>query len=173
MWCRPRRPVRSFQPAATRRIIAQGHDWDWAAAHAICVRVSRRVLGSAPEAEDAAQEAALRAWKNRAACRGAWRPWVATIAYREAARLAAAGAPLPLEEGPEPALPADDGALDRVDVRRALARLAPRDRALVFVRYWRDLTQDQLARLLDMPEGTAKVRLHRARAELRRELSDR
>jgi RNA polymerase sigma-70 factor (ECF subfamily) len=142
--------------------------------HAVCLRAARGVLGRSPEAEDAAQEAALRAWRNRAACRGAWRPWVARIAYREALRLAAARAPVPLDEAPEPARAEDDAdALERLDLRRALAALPQRDRLILYVRYWTDLTQDQLAELLDVPEGTAKVRLHRARAELRRALSDR
>jgi RNA polymerase sigma-70 factor (ECF subfamily) len=175
---RPRRPVGSFQPIATRSMIAPPEtplgEWDWTAARAICLREACRVLGASPEAEDAAQEAALRAWRNRASCRAgdSRKPWLATIARREALRLAAARRTTPIEDGPEPACASHEGdALDRVAVRQAIARLAPRDRSLLFGRYWADMTQDQLARALDLPEGTAKVRLHRARAELRRLLS--
>lgn len=149
--------------------------WDWNAARAICLREARRVLGHAPEAEDAAQEATLRAWRNRSSCRAAGRrqAWLATIARREALRLASARRPIPVDGGVEPADPSHEAdALDRIALREALARLGPRDRALLFERYWRDLTQDQLARSLGLPEGTAKVRLHRARAQLRRALSD-
>jgi RNA polymerase sigma-70 factor (ECF subfamily) len=140
----------------------------------VCLREARRVLGRTPDAEDAAQEAALRAWRNRGSCHGARQAWLATIGRREALRLAGARAPLPVEHRPEPAVPSHEAdLLEALDVRRALAALAPRERALVLGRYWTDLTQAQLAAALDMPEGTAKVRLHRARADLRRALSDR
>ncbi len=150
-------------------------EWDWAAARATCLREARRVLGPSPDVEDAAQEATMRAWRSRAACRATDRrdAWLATIARREALRLAAARTTLPLEGRPEPAcLSPEADALERIVVRQALARLTPRDRSLLFARYWTDLTQDQLARALGLPEGTAKVRLHRARAQLRRGLPD-
>jgi len=41
----------------------------------------------------------------------------------------------------------------------------------VLLRYWLDLTQEEAARLLGIPEGTAKVRLHRLRHTLRAELA--
>jgi RNA polymerase sigma-70 factor (ECF subfamily) len=44
------------------------------------------------------------------------------------------------------------------------------DRALVWLRYEDDLTQPVIAERLGMPEGTVKVRLHRLRAVLRREI---
>lgn len=143
---------------------------DWRAARAICLREARRVLGPTSEAEDAAQEATIRAWRNRASCRAADRPeaWLATIARREALRITAARKTVPLDDRPDSAGPSHEAdALDRVVVHQALARLAPRDRSLVFGRYWADMTQDQLAQALGLPEGTAKVRLHRARAQLR------
>lgn len=56
--------------------------------------------------------------------------------------------------------------IDRVDVQRAVARLDPDEQILVALRYSRDYTQPELARTLNIPEGTAKVRLHRARKQL-------
>lgn len=58
----------------------------------------------------------------------------------------------------------------RIDLRTALATLDERDRTLLLLRYGEDLTQPAIAQLLDMPEGTVKVHLHRARAKLRRAL---
>jgi RNA polymerase sigma-70 factor (ECF subfamily) len=161
--------------APTEPLRADLRDWDWTAARAICVREARRVLGASPDVEDAAQEATMRAWRGRASCRATDRPeaWLATIARREALRLAAARKSMPIEGRPEPAGPSHEAAaLERVVVGQALARLDPPERSLLFARYWADLTQDQLARALGLPEGTAKVRLHRVRAQLRRELSD-
>ena len=45
--------------------------------------------------------------------------------------------------------------------------LSERDRQLLEMRYEEDLTQGMIARRLGIPEGTVKVRLHRARAKLR------
>jgi RNA polymerase sigma-70 factor, ECF subfamily len=65
-------------------------------------------------------------------------------------------------------VPANDaGVALAVDVRRALAELPESDRRLLLARYWADLTQHEAATLLGMPDGTAKVRLHRLRARLR------
>jgi len=61
----------------------------------------------------------------------------------------------------------DEEALARVDLRRALDGLPPEDRALLALRYGEDLTQPRVAEILDLPEGTVKVRLSRLRTRLR------
>jgi RNA polymerase sigma-70 factor (ECF subfamily) len=53
-----------------------------------------------------------------------------------------------------------------------LDALADGDRSLLALRYAEDLTQSEVARRLGMPEGTVKVRLHRARRRLRLLLAD-
>ena len=73
-------------------------------------------------------------------------------------------------ELPEPAVRVEDP-LAALDVRRAMSTLPAPDRALVALRYHGDLTQAEIARVTGMPEGTVKVRLHRARTRLRAELS--
>ena len=50
---------------------------------------------------------------------------------------------------------------------RALAELSEPDRRLLLARYWQDLTHQEAADLLGMPDGTAKVRLPRIRSRLR------
>src|SRR5919199_1624958 len=74
--------------------------WDWGAVHAICLREARRVLGADPAAEDAAQEATFRAWRYSTQCRSPDPPiaWLATIARREALRIASTGGELLLSE---------------------------------------------------------------------------
>jgi RNA polymerase sigma-70 factor, ECF subfamily len=58
-------------------------------------------------------------------------------------------------------------AVELADLHAALEALSDRDRQLLEMRYEEDLTQATIARRLGVPEGTVKVRLHRARAKLR------
>jgi RNA polymerase sigma-70 factor (ECF subfamily) len=53
-------------------------------------------------------------------------------------------------------------------MHRAIAGLSAFDRDVIRGRYWDDLDYRELGRLLHVPEGTARVRLHRALARLRR-----
>ena len=105
--------------------------WDWELVVAWCQAETRRTIGGSPAAEDAAQEAALRAWRRRRQCRtpGAARPWVAAIARREALR-AVARRPEeePLDDDaptPDPGAAVGDLAYD---VRAAVSRLDPESR---------------------------------------------
>ena len=149
--------------------------WDWTRLHAQCLREAQCVLGASGTAEDAAQEAAVRAWRRRDSCLTPERPepWVATIARREALRLVRPPRLRPLEEAGEPAQDShEDDVLGRADLARAIAGLPSPDRELVTGRYWDDLDYRQLAGLLQISEGTARVRLHRALARLRLALAE-
>src|SRR5687768_901421 len=65
-------------------------DWDWSDLRLRCLTETRRVLGHGGAAEDATQEALIRAWRQRDSCQDPRRPgpWISTIARREALRLA-------------------------------------------------------------------------------------
>jgi RNA polymerase sigma-70 factor, ECF subfamily len=160
----------------THRSSVQGEpgDWDWETMRTTCWREARRIVGSGALAEDVAQEAVIKAWRHRASCRSPEHPlpWVAAIARREALRAVAAPRCEPLDGALEPRAPAPEPSIDlALDVRRALAGLSEPDRRLLLARYWQDLTQQEAANLLGMPDGTAKVRLHRIRSRLRPALS--
>lgn len=155
----------------------EGRDhWDWEESHRICLRVARRYARDPSEAEDIAQEALLRAWRRRGTLRQDTRraEWLRAIARNEALRYVSRAIPEPTEtpgagEGRE-----DEGLLtsaERADVNAALSRLGSSDRLLLRLRYAEDLTQAAIAGLLEMPEGTVKVRLHRARSKLREEFN--
>jgi RNA polymerase sigma-70 factor (ECF subfamily) len=149
--------------------------WDWAAARTVCLRQARAILGSGAAAEDAAQEALVRAWRMRDNCQTpeAPDPWLSAIARREALRVAARRRERPLEEAGDPAAPSHEvEAVLRADVARAVSTLPDDDRQLLGERYWRDLTQSEVADRLQLAEGTVKVRLHRIRARLRENLSE-
>lgn len=129
-----------------------------------------------PEAEEVAQEALVRAWQRRDSCRSpsAPLPWLLEITRNEARRTLGRQArrrghelvgAWPLEPDCE-----DDelaGTALRLSVEQALGTLADSDRHLLRLRYGEDLSQSEVARELGVPEGTVKVRLHRARHRLR------
>ena len=117
---------------------------------------------------DATQEAlvavfrSLRTLKDPAALFG----WVRAIAVREAIRIARQDqrqVPADLAE-----LPAPNDPQLLVDVRDTLARLTPEHRALLVLRDIEGLDEQAVAVLLELPAGTAKSRLHRARASFRK-----
>jgi len=156
----------------------RGNDdgWEWGEAHRVCLRLAYRYASNPSEAEDIAQDALLRAWRRRSTLRDAQRrnQWLAAIVRNEAFRQHARVRPDPTaaiegQEGEE-----DEevvATVDRVDLHAALERLSERDRRLLEMRYEEDLTQAAIARRLGIPEGTVKVRLHRARGKLRRAYS--
>lgn len=132
-----------------------------------------RFVSNPSEAEDVAQDALLRAWRKRTTLREANRrnQWLATIVHNEARRRYSRRRPdltsvLETREGAE-----DDRVIataERADLQAALKKLNARERELLLLRYELDLTQGAIALRLGIPEGTVKVRLHRARAKLRR-----
>ena len=61
---------------------------------------------------------------------------------------------------------AADGVEAGIDIARLLARLPEAQRAVVELRYLHDLSEDEVALLLDIPKGTVKSRLHHAIARL-------
>jgi RNA polymerase sigma-70 factor (ECF subfamily) len=148
--------------------------WDWRRARQVCLGETRRVLGAGPASEDAAQEAVLRAWRHRDRCGDPDRPgpWLRRIARNEAMRIAARPRDSPLDTVPDPEWhapgsdPAEEAAAELA--HRMLTGLPTPDRRLVFLQVWEDTPISEIAALLQLPEGTVKIRLHRARAAMRR-----
>jgi RNA polymerase sigma factor (sigma-70 family) len=148
-------------------------DWDWTLVRAQCLREARGVLGATGPAEDAAQEAAVRAWRRRDSCLTPERPapWISRIARNEALRFVRPERAASLEESELPAEDShEDEVLGKADIARALEALPGIDRELVKGRFFDDLDYRQLGILLDISEGTARVRLHRALGRLREAL---
>src|SRR3954467_1041697 len=71
--------------------VAPRQDWDWGRLRKRSRAEALRVLGDPYTADEAAQEAMTRAWRQRHRCRtpGMPGPWVAQIARNEALRLRA------------------------------------------------------------------------------------
>lgn len=138
------------------------------------------MLGTASEADDVAQEAVLRAWRARHSCRDATArdAWLARITRREVYRYASRRSSRREDLGTESAGegPAANEPLERVeqriDVSGALRSLGALDRRLIALRYEHDMTYRTTAELLGMPEGSVKVRIHRAHKRLAAALAE-
>jgi RNA polymerase sigma-70 factor, ECF subfamily len=154
--------------------------WDWERLRLRCLAEARRVLPGA-EAEEAVQEALIRAWTRRDACRTpeAPLPWMLEITRNEARRLLGRHARRQRQAQAVRAASAADiedellaETTTRLSVAQALARLEDSDQDVLRLRYADDLTQAEVARRMGVPIGTVKVRLHRARGRLRTLLED-
>lgn len=134
------------------------------------------LLGDFGEAEDAVQEALIRAWRAWPRMRDpdSVGPWLDRIVAnvcktRIGARRRVRSIALNDELW---AVAADPfrAALARDAVGRALERLSPEQRVVVVLRYWRDMPLEQIATRLELPLGTVKSRLHYALRLLSREI---
>ena len=149
--------------------------WDWEEVHRTCLRFAFRYAKSRTEAEDIAQDSMVRVWRKRTTLRKseARKSWLATIVRNEALREFARKRPAPTDTL-EAWQGSDDervlATVEQADLHAALERLNKRDRQLVRLRYDEDMTQEAIAHRLGIPLGTVKVRLHRVRAKLRREI---
>lgn len=139
-----------------------------------------RIVGSEADAEEAAQDAFVRVWRALPQFRGESRfsTWlhrvVVRCAYDVTARLRVRREreePLEPEPGDirEPSRdPPDPASRERERrVARLLEHLTEIQRAVVTLYYYEDQSVEDVARALDLPEGTVKTHLHRARAALR------
>lgn len=140
------------------------------------VTMAWRYCRDRARAEELAQEAFVRAWRGLAGWRreGSFSTWLFAVAanvYRnELKRLPTVTAPM--EDAPEPAVPARQHMLlaerNRNDaVRRAVLALPPRYREPVVLYYFHEMDVDRAAQTLKMPTGTLKARLARGRALLK------
>jgi RNA polymerase sigma-70 factor (ECF subfamily) len=139
-------------------------------------RLSLAILRHPSDAEDALQEAFVRAWSELPGLRDAerWAAWFRRITVNAAIdtgrrKKAFRIVPLAFHE-PPPAADASDGFAERDEVTRAMDHLDAKDRALLALRFGHDLELPDAAAALGIPLGTAKSRLHRALGRLRKEL---
>ena len=134
-------------------------------------RLACGMLHDPGRAEDAVQEAALKAWRKRARRREAadLDAWFLGIVANEcrSARRGRWLSVLPLGDRDLPARGGEDAMLRGADLRRALVALPHRDRLVVVLVYYLDLPLDEAARVAGISRATARGRLYRAIRRLR------
>lgn len=150
--------------------------------HAAALRVATVVLGATEGADDVVQLAVEKAWRSlgRFDAERPFRPWLlrivantarndrrargrrAALATRAASQAAA---------GVRVAVTPEDAIVDAEERRmvlEALSSLGAADRLVVALRYFEDLTEEEMAEVLGVRQGTVKSRLSRAMVRLRR-----
>jgi RNA polymerase sigma-70 factor (ECF subfamily) len=155
--------------------------WPWERLRSRCLREAIRILRRREDAEEAAQEALLRAWRRRNQCQDLAdpEPWVAQIARHEALRVLhrrrlaeARRAGQEVMSAVEDHRMGPQQTLDALYLADALSALPPADRALATLHYSGDIAQGKLAEAMGMPEPTVRVRLHRLRRRLKEQMTE-
>lgn len=137
-------------------------------------RLSLRMVGKPSDAQDAAQETFIAAWRGLASFReeSAFSTWLYRIATNQC--LAALARPeqrtytLTGEES-DPRPSPETAALERDALRNlklAIAELTPEQRAPLVLREFEGLAYEEIGEVLDLTPGAVKGRLHRARLAL-------
>jgi RNA polymerase sigma-70 factor (ECF subfamily) len=137
-----------------------------------------RMLGDEVEAEDAAQETFWRAYQNlrRYDAQRSLTTWLLSIAAHyciDQQRKRKHGT-VPIDEYFEETFsdpaPSPEKAYNQLDQNRFLHQLMnqmpPQDRAVLVLRYWHELSEEEIASALEMTVSAVKSRLHRARLQL-------
>ena len=142
------------------------------------------VVGSPEDALDIVQEAFVQAFLKLETFKreSAFYTWLYRIAFNmaashrrrrkptlsvEQARESSGSEPIDPELGPEDSVQRDER---REQVRKAIAGLNEEHRAVLVLREIDGCRYEEIAEILDVPIGTVRSRLHRARLQLREEL---
>lgn len=134
-------------------------------------RLALTILRQREEAEDAVQEATIKAWRHIDQLRdgAAVRSWFLSIVANQARsvrrgrwfQVVKLAEPERTGGGPE------DAVAQHADIRRAMALLKPDDRLALYLRYYLDLPLPEAATVLGISESAAKARIHRAAQRMR------
>jgi RNA polymerase sigma-70 factor (ECF subfamily) len=147
-------------------------------------RLALAILGDPTDADDALQDWLVSVWRNLPGLRDAarfeaWSDRILVNACRRILRARARDrlrvATLPEERAESRPVGAADfeaAGVERDALERAFETLSAEDRAAVVLHHLDGRSVEEIASRLEVPVGTLKSRLHRARAALRRALEE-
>ncbi len=138
-----------------------------------------RMLGNPQDAEDAAQESFWRAYQglSKYDFQRPFGTWMLSIAAhyfidrlrRKRPILLSLESLLPEDDAPDPTPDPEDQTHRKQEqeaVQQILSVLGREERAMIVMRYWHDMSYEEIARSLSVSVGAVKSRLHRARHTL-------
>ncbi len=139
-------------------------------------RLAAVMLSDRMAAEDAVQEASVKAWRNLRQLRGdesSLRAWFLSIVANECRmtrrrRWWSVVKSAEVESERRSDAPSQEAL---TDLRRALARLSPDERLPLVLYFYLDLPLDEVARTLRVSQSAAKSRIYRAARRLRSDLT--
>jgi RNA polymerase sigma-70 factor, ECF subfamily len=136
-------------------------------------RVALRMLADESDAEDATQDAFVQAWRNLGGFRAdaAFSTWMYRIVTNRCLNMLRARRhtePLPADREAPTSRPdrIAEGRWQLEDLKRAIGRLTPEQRAPLVLRELQGCSYEEIAQALDLSIPAVKSRLHRARLEL-------
>jgi RNA polymerase sigma-70 factor (ECF subfamily) len=137
-------------------------------------RLAAVMLADRSSAEDAVQEASIKAWRKLRQLRGdvsSLRSWFLSIVANECrmTRRQRWWSVLKLAELPSAESTAEQSATS--DLHRALLKLGPEDRLPLVLHFYLDMSLDEVARTLHVSPAAAKSRIYRAAKRLRSDLT--
>jgi RNA polymerase sigma-70 factor, ECF subfamily len=145
-----------------------------------CARIAMRILGNREDAEEAVQDAFLRAFKALGAYedRERFSPWLSRILVNQCRTIRArvnrreeVFASIDISDSGWFAGTSEPDSL-WPDLERALAQLPAEQREAIVLRYADDLTYEEMARVTGAGESALKMRVQRAFARLRALLAE-
>ena len=132
-------------------------------------RFVRYRIPSQTDADDILQEIYLAAYQRFAQLKnkGAFKPWIISIARNKCNdyfRKKAMQMEIPIEELAQKEFAVNRHGISVVHaVQETLDLLGDKDKQMLYLYFWRDLPQAEIAKLLNIPIGTVKSRLHTAK----------
>ncbi|TMD07362.1 MAG: RNA polymerase sigma factor [Chloroflexi bacterium] len=137
------------------------------------LRLAYSMLGDRSEAEDATQEAVIRAWRKLHQLRPGTpvRAWFFAIVANQCRNVRRTRwfRLTRIEPGQYPARPSEPD-VEHLDLERGLARLPEHDRQALFMHFYLDLPIEEVAAALGLSPAAAKARIYRACHRLRPDL---
>src|ERR1700680_234301 len=138
-------------------------------------RLAAVMLTDRSAAEDAVQEASIKAWRKLGQLRGdvgSLRSWFLSIVANEC-RMARRERWWSVVKVPDPrvGVGSDPSQETSSDLQRALLKLSPEERLPLVLHFYLDLPLDEVARTLGVSPSAAKSRIYRAAKRLRSDLT--
>ena len=142
--------------------------------HARCLRVATHLLGDADDAEDAVQDAFVRAYRHLGSYRERDRfgAWLLRIVVNQCRTRAAKSARFTRFDSTQHEPDAEHGALleagdRRAELAHALAQLGPEQREAIVLRFTEELSYEEISALTGVGVSALKMRVQRACTRLR------